>query len=278
MAKTCTPAASSAPLLEPRSVPVPGMPSTAMELAAYFAERAAQLKEAKLLATRYQAIVRHLPLPTFITEPHGPCSYVNPAYETMLGAPSEKLTGFQWLDYVHSEDRQGVIDLWKECVDTRRPYIHKQRFLRPNGDITRVLVIAVELPCSSWVGYIMPATWANFEDPLPDITSELDRFFFLSVDPLIVADRDGFIVRANPAWHKVLGWKEQDLVGHHYLEFVHPEDHEVTKAVAETLVQNPVLRFSNRWRGADGDYKTLSWVSSPYIHDQNYAVARDVTR
>ncbi|WP_370196158.1 ATP-binding protein, partial [Aurantimonas coralicida] len=107
-------------------------------------------------------------------------------------------------------------------------------------------------------------------------TADRDRMWRLSTDLMLVARFDGTILATNPAWTTLLGWDEADLVGTSFLDLIHPDDTEATKAEAGRLSDGlSTLRFENRYRTRDGSYVWLSWTAVPdeqFIH----AVARDV--
>jgi PAS domain S-box-containing protein len=111
------------------------------------------------------------------------------------------------------------------------------------------------------------------------VKEELDRFFQLSLDMMCVADFDYRFRRINPAWEKTLGYTREDLLTKQYLDFVHPDDLEVTKRTADGLeAGSHVLSFENRYRCADGTYKWLSWKAAALTEDKRiYAAARDIT-
>jgi PAS domain S-box-containing protein len=108
--------------------------------------------------------------------------------------------------------------------------------------------------------------------------AERDRFFNLSLDLLCVADAGGYFKRVNPAFTRVLGWSEQELLARPFLDFVHPDDHAATLGEVDRQVKagQPVLHFENRYRHKDGSWRTLSWRSTPQ-GGLMYATARDVT-
>jgi len=108
-------------------------------------------------------------------------------------------------------------------------------------------------------------------------TEELERFFNNSLDLLAIVDNDGFFRRLNPEWKKVLGYDLEELEGHKFIDFVHPDDREATIETAKVLLeQNNVGPFLNRYRTKDGSYRWIEWKSSS---DMNlfYCAARDIT-
>jgi two-component system, sensor histidine kinase and response regulator len=108
---------------------------------------------------------------------------------------------------------------------------------------------------------------------------ELDRFFTLSLDMLCIAGFDGYFKRVNPAWQRILGYSEAELLAQPYMNFVHPDDRESTVAEAEKLdTGQEVLYFENRYLHKDGTIRWLLWTSTPYPEKQMlYAAARDIT-
>jgi PAS domain S-box-containing protein len=60
--------------------------------------------------------------------------------------------------------------------------------------------------------------------------NELDRIFDLSSDLIAVADFEGHFTRVNPAVEQILGYRAAEFLAQPYLQFVHPDDREKTRA------------------------------------------------
>jgi PAS domain S-box-containing protein len=108
---------------------------------------------------------------------------------------------------------------------------------------------------------------------------ELDRFFTLALDMLCVAGFDGYFKRVNPAWKRILGYEESDLLSRPYMDLVHPDDRAATVAEAQKLIAGKdVVYFENRYFHKDGTLRWLLWASAPFPEQQIvYATARDIT-
>ena len=109
---------------------------------------------------------------------------------------------------------------------------------------------------------------------------ELDRFFMLCLDMLAVAGFDGYFKRVNPAWQRVLGYTEEELLSRPYMEFVHPDDRAATTVEARKLSETgqELLYFENRYFHKDGTLRWLMWTSTPFPEQQViYGAARDIT-
>jgi PAS domain S-box-containing protein len=96
---------------------------------------------------------------------------------------------------------------------------------------------------------------------------------------LCIAGFDGYFKRVNPAWHRILGYTEQELLGRPYMDFVHPDDRSATGVQAKSLSDGrEVIMFENRYRHKDGTIRWLLWTSAPLPDKQViYGAARDIT-
>jgi two-component system, sensor histidine kinase and response regulator len=108
---------------------------------------------------------------------------------------------------------------------------------------------------------------------------ELDRFFALSLDMLCIAGFDGYFKRVNRSWERTLGYNEAELLSRPYIEFIHPDDRDVTRVQAGRLSDgHDIMYFENRYLHKDGTIRWLLWSSTPFAQQQIvYASARDVT-
>ena len=104
--------------------------------------------------------------------------------------------------------------------------------------------------------------------------------FDLSIDPLAVIDRDGYIVHSNGAWEHTLGWTTEQLYARPLISLVHPEDEVETVAVAKRLRQTngEVVEFESRYRTPAGEYRDLL-ISARSSQDGRwiYTTAKDIT-
>ncbi|MFN6474201.1 MAG: ATP-binding protein [Nostoc sp. SerVER01] len=102
-----------------------------------------------------------------------------------------------------------------------------------------------------------------------------ENFFNLSTDLFCIIATDGCYYQVNPAWEKVLGWKPENLIGHPWLEFLHPEDIAINQ-----LPREPKLswRWDNRYLHKDGSYRWLSWSLSTDEQGLIYAIGKDINQ
>jgi len=108
-------------------------------------------------------------------------------------------------------------------------------------------------------------------------TADRDRLWQLSTDLMLTVEFDGIIRAVNPAWARVLGWTERELIGRSRFDFIHPDDHAATARAATLLIQGASLHaFENRYRHKDGGWRWISWTAVAGDGVIN-SVGRDIT-
>jgi PAS domain S-box-containing protein len=112
------------------------------------------------------------------------------------------------------------------------------------------------------------------------LTEERDRFFTLSMDLLCIVHLDGRFQRVNPAFEKLLGFSEEDLLTMSLFDLVHPEELETTRSGYEKLsTGEAITSMENRLRSSDGSYRWFAWSYYPIPEDDlAFGVGRDITQ
>lgn len=115
------------------------------------------------------------------------------------------------------------------------------------------------------------------EEQLQKNKEELEQFFSVALDLLCIADNDGKFCRVNQSWNVALGYEADELEGRSCLDFLHPDDLEITiQALADLKQQKMVRGLVNRYRCKDGSYRYLEWYAQSY-DDLLYCAAHDIT-
>ena len=106
-----------------------------------------------------------------------------------------------------------------------------------------------------------------------------DRMFNYSVDMLAIIGFDSYLKQINPAWSRILGWTNEELMQRSFFDFVNPDDRESTRKFAAGLAEGKTAyAFENRCACKDGSDKWLSWNCVPLVEEKMiFAVIRDIT-
>jgi PAS domain S-box-containing protein len=107
------------------------------------------------------------------------------------------------------------------------------------------------------------------------------EIFSMSPDLICLADIEtSKFLKVNPAFTRLLGYTEKQLISSSFLDFIHPDDVKpTTEIINENLKQGKkVLNFTNRYRCSDGTYRWLEWLAHPMAERGiTFASAHDIT-
>ena len=109
---------------------------------------------------------------------------------------------------------------------------------------------------------------------------DFERVFRAAPTCQCIAGTDGYLLTINKRWTEVLGYSEEELTTRPFIDFVHPDDLEKTRAAAARMGSEDMslVSFENRYRRKDGSYRWLRWYAISDLEAKRiYAVAADVS-
>ncbi len=184
-----------------------------------------------------------------------------------------------WKNTLHPEDRERA-DAEANLALAKGGEFHTQfRIQWPTGEVRYTECHAtIQRGEDGAARRMIGVNWDTTERKQAE--DERDRFFTMSLDMLGIAGLDGHFKRLNPAWSKILGYTEAELMAEPFLSFVHPEDRAATQDVFEGMsAGNALVDFENRYRARDGAYRWLEWKAAVSVEQGLvYSAARDVTQ
>jgi PAS domain S-box-containing protein len=199
--------------------------------------------------------------------------------------PTDGLPGMVW----ESRDPVFVPDLAGEVRFVRREQARATGLLsaamlpvRSGGRTIGAIGLFSRGPAGHDDTHAMLAGLPEVFDPLVELrrsAAELDRLFNVTTDLACVASLEGWFLRVNPAFERVLGYSAAELTARPYRDFIHPDDREATAVRTEQLSRGiDVHHFENRYRTRQGGWRWLDWTAMSVVAEGLvYAFARDVT-
>ncbi|AFZ46364.1 multi-sensor hybrid histidine kinase [Cyanobacterium stanieri PCC 7202] len=251
-------------------------------------DRKAKEKENILLKEQLEFVLSSSPAIIYNCEVNPPNyhpKFLSPNVQSILKHDHQKfLSGsLAWHEFIHPDDVSMVFPEMEKQLFTNDHYRCEYRFLTGDNEYVwlqdEMILLRDEygnpLEIVGYTSNINERKQAQIE--LKNKTEELDQFFSLAIDLLCIANTDGYFIRLNKEWEKLLGYPLKQLEGSLFLDYIHPDDLSLTlEAIKEIQQGLEIASFTNRYRCADGSYRWLEWRCAP---KQNYiyAAARDIT-
>jgi PAS domain S-box-containing protein len=211
--------------------------------------------------------------------------YVNRAWSDLTGLSAEGVPGRLVTEVIPGVERNWLDDFANVALRQQT-----RRFVGPVSQLGRSYDIHAFPVSATQFGLLfvdvtereaseagLKARAASLERAIKAEIGARVRTWDVSPDLQAIANGEGYFEQVNPAWTTLLGYGQEELTRIPFMDLVHPEDRHATReAYRRTRNDEPVLRFVNRYRHADGSYRWLSWVSVPE-GGRIYCTARDIT-
>lgn len=199
-------------------------------------------------------------------------------FARMIDISEAELTGRSWFSLFHPFDRDRIDTALDQLARTGRG--HAVLRIATSGATIVHLYVHLCRADSALDGdyYCLVQDLATRTDFHPS-QQHYERLFMISNDLLCVANTMGYFLQVNPAFTRLLGYDEKELLNTTFLDFIHPDDVDATlKELRKLRSGQDTLHFQNRYRCKDGSWRWLAW-STPASNEEGilYAVAKDIT-
>lgn len=101
-------------------------------------------------------------------------------------------------------------------------------------------------------------------------------------DLVVKVDKEGKFLFVSPSYCQLFGKTQQELVGHHFIPLVHPDDRESTKRAMEKIFKPPHNCYLEQRALTINGWRWLSWVDTGILNEKGevveiIGVGRDIT-
>jgi two-component system, sensor histidine kinase and response regulator len=208
----------------------------------------------------------------------------NPGAERLYGYAEDEVVG-RPLELLIPEGQRGELAALRERVIAGERVDHHETVRhRRDGSLVDVMVTISALRDAegrvvgtSTIEHDISAA-KTAETALAQARKDIDRFFGLALDLMVIVSLDGRFIRVNPAVVETLGYSPEELTGRRFVDFLHPDDVALTlDAFAAQTAGTPLAALENRYRCKDGSYRWLLWSATAVEDGMAFATALDVT-
>ena len=94
---------------------------------------------------RFRTLTQQLPIGIFLTDAQGQCRYVNDRWCRLTGLTTEQAIGLAWTQVVHPDDRDPILQAWRQAIESGAEFVADHRFRSPSGRVNWLNTRAVPL-------------------------------------------------------------------------------------------------------------------------------------
>ncbi len=215
----------------------------------------------------------------FILDPKHEIWRTNESWQTLLGYPETQLKQKNFYDLIHQNDVEKIKEKFQNVFNEAASVLNEAATVQVTAQIRQ---FDGSYRSIEWIfqshGRWLYCTGRDISKE-SELEKQIENFLNVNLDMLCVNDQEGKFLRINQRFEEVLGYPIKDLIGHNFIEFIHPDDLLVSLEILKTLNKEvPIYGFVNRYRCLDGTYKFIEWNSLPGSGQTIYSSARDVSK
>lgn len=201
--------------------------------------------------------------------------YVSPSLEGMLGYSRDELLGRGSFGFLHHDDAQNVIDHYGELAKSAGQAVHVEvRFRHKNGTWRILEGVANNLVGDPSVnGVVINARDITERKMAEEALREREEYFRAlienSLEGIAILNPDMTIRYESPSAERIVGYAPEEMIGHHALEFIHPDDIRIAVKTLDALTKNrsKPVPTAIRLLHKDGTWHIVEGVAQNLLND-----------
>ncbi|MGA7925749.1 MAG: PAS domain S-box protein [Candidatus Sulfotelmatobacter sp.] len=206
---------------------------------------------------RLRLVIDTIPQQIWSGPPDGSLDFCNMQWRSYMGFTQEELQGEGWQRMLHPDDRERVLNAWRESVGNGTPYEQEERHRGADGQYRWFLARGVPLRDSR--GCVV--RWFGTNTDIQDRREAEDRLRLVvdTTPAMLQSGRpDGYLDFFNQRWLEYVGLSSDDMCGWRWTRVIHPDDVEEEVGKWRTaLATGEPFEAQVRVRRADGEYRWM---------------------
>jgi PAS domain S-box-containing protein len=216
------------------------------------------------------------PVAKLVAKSDGEILAVNPSWTRILGWPEDDTVGRNLLEFVISEDRAHAA-AWLRQLASGGPVVEYGLGHRTAERTVRRISWTMVPENDRLYGFGRDVTAeAEAAAALAITTAERERIWSSTNDLMGTAGLDGFLKAINPAWNRLLGWSEAELLARPFMTIIDPADRPWVADTVKRIGEGEPADFEDWILHKDGARSLISWSCQP-AGEVFHVVGRDVT-
>ena len=239
---------------------------------------------------RFRALLQQLPAGVFLTDAQGEIRYVNDRWRLLAGLTADQAAGSGWIQALHPDDREPVLQTWREAIQNSAEFVTEHRFRTPSGRVKWLNTRATPLldRAGRITGYLgVNADIADLkqtEETLRASEARFRSYFELPLIGIALTGADKRWWEVNDRLCEMLGYRRAQLLSMTWVELTHPDDLGIDVMQFERVIGRRIEGYSVDKRFIRQDGALLyAEVSTRCVRRANGAVdyfvmvAQDIT-
>ncbi len=179
---------------------------------------------------RLRVLLQQLPAGIFLTDIQGEIRYVNDRWQLLAGLTAEQAAGTGWIQALHPDDRNLMLETWRQAIQNCTEFVADHRFRTPSGRVKWLNTRATPLMdrAGRITGYLgVHADIADLkqtEETLRASEARFRSYFELPLIGIALTGADKRWWEVNDWLCEMLGYRRAQLLSMTWAELTHPDD------------------------------------------------------